>query len=143
MKILLVDDSKLQRVTIQRILAKAGYQVEAAVDGEEGLRMAQETNPELVLLDMILPKLDGTVVLERLKKDPKTMHIPVIVLTGLSQRNEEKLKSAGAAGFYQKSELGVEKGADELLALVRQVFRDFVKVKTAAAGSAAASASKN
>lgn len=133
MKILLVDDSKLQRVTIQRILAKAGFEVTTAVDGEEGLRMTRQGQPHLVLLDMILPKLDGTMVLDQLKRDPATMHIPVIVLTGLSQRNEEKLKGAGAAGFYQKSELGVEKGADDLVALIRQVFRDFVKVKTVAA----------
>ena len=141
MKILLVDDSKLQRVTIQRILAKAGYDVATAVDGEEGLRMARETNPSLILLDMILPKVEGTVVLERLKKDPKTVHIPIIVLTGLSQRNEEKLKGAGAAAFYQKSELGVEKGADDLVALVRQVARDFIKAKPVAAAAAATAAS--
>lgn len=137
MKILLVDDSKLQRVAIQRILAKVGYEVATAVDGEEGLRMARETRPDLVLLDMILPKMDGTVVLDKLKKDATTAHIPVVVLTGLSQRNEEKLKSAGAAAFYQKSELGVEKGADDLVNLVRGVIRDFVKAKPAAAAATA------
>jgi len=127
MKILLVDDSKLQRVLVQRILIKAGYEVILAADGEEGLQAARQNSPDLILLDMMLPRLDGVGVLEALKKDPKMAHIPVIVMTGLSQRNEEKLKSAGAASFYQKSELGVEKGADALLHLVGHVHREFGK----------------
>ena len=127
MKILLVDDSKLQRVVVQRILTKAGYEVILAADGEEGLQAARQNSPDLILLDMMLPRLDGIGVLEALKKDPKMAHIPVIVMTGLSQRNEEKLKSAGAASFYQKSELGVEKGADALLHLVGHVHREFAK----------------
>lgn len=121
MKILLVDDSKLQRLAIQRILAKAGHEVSLASDGEEGLQQARQALPNLVLLDMILPRMDGPAVLEALKKDPATAHIPVIVLTGLSQKNEEKLKSAGAAAFYQKSELGVEKGTEALLAIIQRV----------------------
>jgi len=136
MNILLVDDSKMQRTIIQRMLVKAGYEVILAGDGEEGLRVACERKPNLILLDMILPKMDGTVVLERLKKDPTTAHIPVIALTGLSQRNEEKLKSSGAAGFYQKSELGIDKGAELLITLIREVFKEVPK---AAAASGAGS----
>ena len=135
MNILLVDDSKLQRLAIQRVLAKAGHSVAVAADGEEGLRLVRQTLPNLVLLDMILPRMDGIAVLEALKKDPATAHIPVVALTGLSQRNEEKLKSAGAAAFYQKSELGVEKGADALLAIVRRVLAEMPKA--AASGSGA------
>jgi twitching motility two-component system response regulator PilH len=128
MKILLVDDSKLQRLAIQRILAKAGHEVALAADGEEGLRLARQSLPNLILLDMILPRMDGIAVLEALKKDSSTAHIPVIVLTGLSQRNEEKLKGAGAAAFYQKSELGIEKGSDALLAIVHRVLAETPKV---------------
>jgi CheY-like chemotaxis protein len=131
MKILLVDDSKLQRLAIQRILAKAGHEVSLASDGEEGLRLARQTLPNLVLLDMILPCMDGPAVLEALKKDPATAHIPVIALTGLSQRNEEKLKSAGAAAFYQKSELGVEKGTEALLAVIQRVLAAVPKAAVA------------
>jgi CheY-like chemotaxis protein len=125
MKILLVDDSKMQRTVVQRILVKAGYEVILAADGEEGLRLVRSGSPDLILLDMMLPRLDGVGVLEALKKDPALAQIPVIVMTGLSQRNEEKLKSAGAASFYQKSELGVEKGADTLLHLVGRVYSEF------------------
>jgi len=101
-KILLVDDSKMQRIMVHRILAKAGHEVILAADGEEGLRVARDGLPDLILLDMMLPRLDGVGVLEALKKDPKMAHIPVIVMTGLSQRNEEKLKSAGAASFLSE-----------------------------------------
>lgn len=132
MKILLVDDSKMQRVVVQRILAKAGHEVVLAADGEEGLQVARQSMPDLILLDMMLPRLDGVGVLEALKKDPTMAHIPVIVMTGLSQRNEEKLKSVGAASFYQKSELGVEKGADALLQLVGQVYREFARPRARA-----------
>lgn len=127
MKILLVDDSKMQRVVVQRILVKAGYEVILAADGEEGLQLARQGSPDLILLDMMLPRLDGVGVLEALKKDPRMAPIPVIVMTGLSQRNEEKLKGAGAASFYQKSELGVEKGADALLQLVGHIYKEFGK----------------
>lgn len=135
MKILLVDDSRLQRVLVQRILVKAGYEVILAADGEEGLESARQNSPDLILLDMMLPRLDGVGVLEALKKDLKMAHIPVIVMTGLSQRNEEKLKSAGAASFYQKSELGVEQGSDALLHLVGQVHREFGRPNARAASN--------
>jgi len=132
MKILLVDDSKMQRIVVQRILAKAGHEVILAADGVEGLQTARQGLPDLILLDMMLPRLDGVGVLDALKKDSSMAHIPVIVMTGLSQRNEEKLKSAGAASFYQKSELGVDKGADALLQLVGQVYREFGKPRVRA-----------
>jgi len=135
MKILLVDDSKLQRVAVQRILVKAGHEVIVGADGEEGLQLARQGSPDLILLDMMLPRLDGVGVLEALKKDAKMAHIPVIVMTGLSQRNEDRLKGAGAASFYQKSELGVEKGADTLLSLVGRVYSDFRKAQARAVSS--------
>jgi len=133
MKILLVDDSKMQRLLVQRILSRARYEVVLAADGVEALEQARQNSPDLILLDMMLPRLDGIGVLDALKKDVNMAHIPVIVMTGLSQRNEDRLKSAGAASFYQKSELGVEKGADALLHLVHQVYSEFGKPRGSAA----------
>src|SRR5271170_6102277 len=135
MKILLVDDSKMQRVLVKRILVKAGHEVILAADGVEGLQTARQGSPDLILLDMMLPRLDGVGVLDALKKDSSMAQIPVIVMTGLSQRNEEKLKSAGAASFYQKSELGVDKGADALVHLVAQVYSEFGKARARAVSS--------
>ena len=103
--ILLVEDSKFLRIANERILVKAGYQVLSAHDGEEALLVARKSLPDLIILDMLLPKLGGPEVLQALKKDPSTTQIPVIVLSGMSQRNEEKLKREGASGFLEKASL--------------------------------------
>ena len=105
--LLLVEDSKLLRVANARVLTKAGYNVISAEDGEKALGLAQECLPDLILLDMLLPKLGGPgpQVLEALKKNPTTAHIPVIVLSSLSQSNEGRLKSDGAAAYFEKSRL--------------------------------------
>ena len=101
--VLLIEDSKLQRMTSEHLFKKAGYRVLIAVDGEEGLRIARETRPDLILLDMMLPKLGGQELLHSLKSDPTTSRIPAVVLTGLSQKNEERLLAEGAAAFIEKS----------------------------------------
>ena len=103
MKILLVDDSRLQRAVIQRDLSMAGYTVVVAVDGVEGLRRAGEESPDLIILDMMLPKLSGLDVLRRLKASAETQAIPVVILSGLWKGNGEKLAAEGAAGFCDKS----------------------------------------
>jgi len=103
--VLMVDDSRFFRTATERTLVKAGYSVVTASDGEEALRVAREKLPSLILLDMLLPKLDGAGVLRRLKAEAATAKIPVLVLTSLSQRNEEKLVKDGAAGFLEKDQL--------------------------------------
>jgi CheY-like chemotaxis protein len=103
-KILLLEDSKFQRMANEQALVKAGYSVIHAGDGDEGLRIARENIPDLILLDMMLPKLSGLDVLRALKGDTIVKHIPVIVLSGLGQANEAKLLNEGAAAFLVKSE---------------------------------------
>jgi PAS domain S-box-containing protein len=103
-QILLIDDSQFMRVPIERALTAAGYLVKTASDGEEGLRLALETRPDLVLLDMMLPKVPGPEVLRALKKDPGTRDTPVIILTALSEKNREKLLDEGAAAYLEKSD---------------------------------------
>src|SRR5208283_374431 len=105
-KVLLVDDSKFLRMANERALSKAGYEVSTAGDGEEALRVANDKLPDIILLDMMLPKISGPEVLKALKGNPATMDIPVIVLTSLSQRNEERLLHEGAAAYFEKSTLG-------------------------------------
>jgi CheY-like chemotaxis protein len=119
MTILLIEDSKLLRTANTRALVKAGYQVIGAVDGEEGLRSARESIPELILLDMLLPKITGLDVLKGLKSDPRTKNIPVIVLSALSQANEAKLMKEGAAAFFEKSEKMLENDSADLIAAVK------------------------
>ena len=103
--VLLVEDSKLLRVEREQTLKKAGYHVVVAVDGIEALNVARDNHPDLILLDMMLPKLDGPSVLRALKADASTAQIPVVVVTGLSRNNEEKLLHDGAAAFVGKDQL--------------------------------------
>ena len=113
-KVLLVDDSRFLRMANECALCKAGYQVSTAADGEEALRVANDKLPDIILLDMMLPKISGTEVLRALKANPATRDIPVIVLTSLSQRNEEKLLSEGAAAYFEKSTLQLDKRVAKL-----------------------------
>lgn len=115
-KILLVDDSKFLRIATERALARSGYEVSTAADGEGALDMAREKHPDLILLDMMLPKMTGPDVLKALKADPLTAGIAVVVFTGLSHKNAARLQQDGASGFLEKSELGLEKGCQTLLA---------------------------
>ena len=93
--ILLVEDSRFLRRTNERILTRAGYQVVIAVDGGEALHLARTTAPDLILLDMLLPKIGGAQVLRALQSDPVTAKTPVVVLSSLPQSNERKLKGKG------------------------------------------------
>ena len=121
MMILLVEDSRFLRVASERALVKAGYDVVSAVDGEAALLMARERIPNLILLDMMLPKLDGLGVLRALKHDPQTAGIPVRVLSGLGQLNEAKLKKEGAAAYFTKSDSLLANDSDTLLHVVESV----------------------
>jgi len=120
-KVLLVEDSKFLRLANQRALSKAGFQVTTAADGEEALQLASGQLPDIILLDMMLPKISGPEVLKALKQNPATMHIPVIVLTSLSQKNEEKLLHEGAEAYFEKSTLGLDQGSDRLAAMLETV----------------------
>ena len=122
-KILVVEDSKFLRLATERALARAGYDVITAADGEEAVKKARENLPHLILLDLLLPKVTGTDVLKALKKDPLTAGIAVVVLTGMSQKNEDWLRRDGAFAFLGKSELALEKGADALLTAVADVLK--------------------
>jgi len=123
MKILVIEDSRFLRIAIERVLAKAGYSVTGVADGREGLQAARTSPPALILLDMMLPGLDGTAVLRALKLDACTAQIPVIVLTGLSQKNEATMKSAGASAYIEKSSLSFEQNADALIQSVESVLK--------------------
>jgi CheY-like chemotaxis protein len=120
-KVLLVDDSKFLRMANERVLSKAGFEVSTAADGEEALQVVNDKPPDIILLDMMLPMISGPEVLRALKANPATMDIPVIVLTSLSQRNEEKLLSEGAAAYLEKSNLELDNSSNRLVATVEAV----------------------
>jgi CheY-like chemotaxis protein len=122
-KILLVDDSKFLRLATERALARAGYDVSSVADGENALRIARETKPDVILLDMLLPKMTGPDVLKALKKDPATAGIAVVAFTGLSQKNAVRLQQDGACAFLEKSDLGLDKGCEKLLTVLAEIVR--------------------
>ena len=136
-KILLADDSKFLRLAIERALARAGYEVISATDGEQALELAREKKPDLILLDMLLPKITGPDVLRALKKDPATKGIAVVVCTGLSQKNAARLKHDGAFAFLEKSELGLDKGCESFLEAVTGIVKRLELEVPAGAGAGA------
>jgi CheY-like chemotaxis protein len=87
MNVLIVEDSRFLRVSNERALQHAGYNVITAADGEEGLRLALERKPDLVVLDLMLPKLPGYEVLRELRKHRETAKILVMVVSSLPQSN--------------------------------------------------------
>ena len=114
MKILLIEDSKPVRRENECARHKAGYEVICAEDGETALQMARAQKPDLILLDMILPKMTGSEVWRDLKSDPITAEIPVVVLISLSEKNRQRLLKAGAEESLEKNALMPGKGINLL-----------------------------
>jgi CheY-like chemotaxis protein len=131
-KVLLVEDSKCLRMANERALCRAGYEVSTAADGQEALQVANDKLPDIILLDMLLPKLSGPDVLRALKANPATMDIPVIVLSSLSQKNGEKLIQEGAAAYFEKSTLELDKGSNPLAATIETVLTRITHQKSLA-----------
>lgn len=105
-KILLIEDDKFLRKVIVHKLITEGYEVVQAIDGEKGIVAAKEEKPDLILLDLVLPEIDGFEVLAILKKDKETFNIPVIVLSNLGEKeNVEKGLKMGATDYLIKARL--------------------------------------
>jgi CheY-like chemotaxis protein len=102
-KILLVEDNEMNRDMLSRRLARSGYEVVLAVQGEEGVALARSAAPDMILMDMSLPVLDGWEATRRLKGDPETRDIPVIALTAHAMSGDrEKAQEAGCDDFDTK-----------------------------------------
>jgi len=103
-RVLIVEDDQFLRDLMERKLKKEGFTVDTAIEGDTGLQKIAATKPDLVLLDIILPGLDGFSILEKLKQNPEVANIPVILLTNLGQRDDvEKGLRLGAAGYLVKA----------------------------------------
>ncbi len=102
-KILLVEDQEMNRDMLTRRLVRRGYEVVAAVDGAEGVAMAKSEGPDLILMDMSLPVLDGWEATRQLKADPETQSIPVIALTAHAMAGDrDKALEAGCDEYDTK-----------------------------------------
>jgi CheY-like chemotaxis protein len=102
-KILLVEDNELNQDMLSRRLRRKGYQVVVAVDGQSGLEMTQTEAPDLILMDMGLPVLDGWEATRRLKANAATRHVPIIALTAHAMSSDrEKALEAGCDDYETK-----------------------------------------
>ncbi|MFH1180853.1 MAG: response regulator [bacterium] len=103
-KILIIEDDKFLRELLAQKLTKEGYDNIQAVDGEEGIKMIKSEQPGLVLLDLILPGIDGFEVLARMKEDSAAASTPVIILSNLGQKEDvEKGLNLGAVDYLIKA----------------------------------------
>jgi two-component system phosphate regulon response regulator PhoB/two-component system alkaline phosphatase synthesis response regulator PhoP len=103
-KILLIEDDQMIATMYQTKFTMEGITLQTAVDGAEGLEKARQLKPDIILLDIILPKLDGFAVLKELKADPALKSVPVVLLTNLGQDDDiKKGKDLGADDYFVKS----------------------------------------
>ena len=104
-KVLIVDDDLTLREMYAERMKVEGYDVHIAKNGDEGIQLAKDVKPDVVLLDIMMPGTNGFGVLESLQKDPTTEKIPILMLSALIQEeNKTKSKDAGATGYIVKSE---------------------------------------
>jgi CheY-like chemotaxis protein len=108
-RVLLVEDDRFLRRACQTSLRQQGFAVSTAADGEEALRAVRAEPPNLILLDILMPKLDGIEVLRALRSDEKTRAIPVAILTNSSKETDRReIESLGVARYLVKADLSLE-----------------------------------
>ncbi len=108
-KIIIIEDDQILQKTLQEYLIMEGFEVFCAGNGEEGIRIVQKEMPDLVLLDLILPKMDGYEVIKNLRSEEKTKKIPIIILTNLGGIHDvEKALELGATTYLIKSDYKLE-----------------------------------
>ncbi len=123
-RILLAEDDRILRKAGEVSLKKKGYDVISAVDGEDALAKALAHTPDLVLLDVMMPKMNGFDVLFALKRDPAVKHIPVIMLTNLEQPSDiRRAVDGGAHSYLVKSNMNL----DDLAAKIKDALAERVR----------------
>jgi len=114
-KILIVEDEEIILDLLQKKLTEAGYEISVARDGEEGLRMIREIKPDIILLDIIMPKMGGFEVMEEMQKDRELKKIPVIVVSNSGQPVEiDKAQELGAKDWLIKTEFDPQEVIDKV-----------------------------
>jgi len=106
-KVLVAEDDRFLRRAAESALRRHGFDVITASDGEEALRLARQELPDIILLDLIMPKLQGFDVLRELKQDPSTSSIRVVILSNLGQEQDSKFATEmGAVDYWVKANIG-------------------------------------
>lgn len=119
-KILIIEDDKFLRELIAQKLLKEGYDIAEAMSGEEGVKSAKEEKPDLILLDLILPGIDGFKALAEIKSDAEIKDIPVIILSNLGQKDDiERGLKMGAADYLIKAHFTPAEIVDKLRTILK------------------------
>ncbi len=118
-KILIVEDEATLQKTLNDLLSQEGYEVLSAIDGPRGMELAFDKKPDLILLDIILPKMDGFEILKKIKENKDTAQIPVIILTNLSSVNDiQKALDLGATTYLVKADFHLS----DILSKIEKIF---------------------
>jgi two-component system, OmpR family, alkaline phosphatase synthesis response regulator PhoP len=124
-RVLLIEDDKLLRKACEVGLQKRGITIITAADGEEGIQQARAESPDLILLDMLMPKLSGMETLAILKKDEQTCEIPVVILSNSSiESTIQKALDLGAMGYLVKASLSLQQLGDRVLSYLEGIGKD-------------------
>lgn len=114
-KILIIEDDLVLQKSLKEYLSSEGFEIECASDGEEGIQKAIAEKPDLILLDIILPKKDGYEVLQEVKANPEISHIPVVLLTNLDGITDvEKALELGATTYLVKADYKLEEVTEKV-----------------------------
>lgn len=117
-KILIIEDERFLSTILKNRFEKEGFAISQAFDGEEAVGLLNSEKPDLIVLDLILPKKSGFEVLESISKDPQLSQIPVVILSNLGQESDmEKAKSLGALEYYIK----VRTSIDSFVGVVKNI----------------------
>lgn len=121
-KILIIEDDSIFQKALSRALESAGFESFAAIDGESGLRLAERENPDLIVLDLVLPKKDGFQVMEYISKHPTLSGTPVMIVTNLEGSHDvERIMTLGAKGFLIK----VNYSLDEIVQAIKNIIETY------------------
>jgi two-component system cell cycle response regulator DivK len=116
-RVLYVEDNEYNRKIVRQLLSRTSYRLLEAMDGEEGVAMAQRELPDLILMDVQLPKLSGLDATRRIRADPRTAHIPLVVVTSFALSGDgQRAMDAGASAYLAKPY-----SPRDLLALIRKL----------------------
>jgi len=118
-KILIVEDEEIMIDLLQRKLTREGYEVSVTRDGDEGLKAMREVKPDLILLDIIMPKMGGFEVMEEMNKDPELKRIPIIIVSNSGQPVElDNAQKLGAKDWLIKTEFDPQEVIEKVIKLI-------------------------
>ncbi len=118
-KILLVEDDHFLSTILANRLKKEGYSIQQAFDGQEAIDLLKAEKPDVIVLDLILPRKSGFEVLESISTDPQVSQIPVIILSNLGQESDiQKAKSLGAVEYRVKLQTSIENSLETIKSIV-------------------------